>query len=100
MLMLARGIDQIGIAETAELEVFVEERDRTVPGLERLSRDGGDGTGAAGVGRAARMMRERGRCGQRACADEKQNAAVHVDLHCEPDGASRGRRRIEAKRSV
>src|SRR6478735_2429446 len=55
--VLAGGRDQVAVAEPAELEIFGEERDSTMPGFQRRSRDGDDWSRTAGVRGAARMMR-------------------------------------------
>jgi hypothetical protein len=58
--VLAGGVDQLRIAEPAELDVLVHERNRAMSGFQRRRRDREERPGAAGVRGAARMVSERG----------------------------------------
>ena len=60
MDVLARGVDQLRIAEPAELDVLVHERNRAMAGFQGRRRDREERPGAAGVRGAARMMSECG----------------------------------------
>jgi hypothetical protein len=102
--VLAGGGDQRRIAEPAEADVFVEERDRAMAGLQGRSRNGDDRPGAAGIGGAAGVMREDRRTGyerESARADCAPRCAPecdpegHLSSPCMPESARVASRRIK-----